>query len=363
MTTTSEREPVNVSQASSCPVMGGQERGSGRITELDYLKGIMILLMISFHLVYIGDSYPYAKRVVYTFHMPIFLLISGYLQNSGKPARQFLRTMLWYAVPYVIMESGYTIMASLLPIREHIDHLTLTVFLEKLFVHPLGPYWYLHTLILCATTFYAVHRLMPRFSVSQFILTGILYSLYARVGILSLPASFYFLAGVIIRHHLSPLLHHPSATVPNVSSSGSDPHPTLISFPKRRLICALLSLLALLLLISHPSSLDSYSVGSVLIVCLVITMCLAFKPYLGEMINRTLILLGRNTLCLFLFSPIFTILCKQLVPLLSFDPTGMIFLVLSLTICTVGSLCISRLIDICRLSPYIFGKERITITK
>ena len=44
-----------------------------RIDELDFLKGVFIILMITFHLVYIGDSYPYAKRVVYTFHMPGFL--------------------------------------------------------------------------------------------------------------------------------------------------------------------------------------------------------------------------------------------------------------------------------------------------
>ena len=50
-----------------------------RISEIDYLRCVLILLMVAFHLVYIGDSYPYAKQVVYTFHMPGFLLISGYL--------------------------------------------------------------------------------------------------------------------------------------------------------------------------------------------------------------------------------------------------------------------------------------------
>ena len=30
-----------------------------RIKELDYLKSILILLMVAFHLVYIGDKYPY----------------------------------------------------------------------------------------------------------------------------------------------------------------------------------------------------------------------------------------------------------------------------------------------------------------
>ena len=282
--------------------------------------------------------------------MPIFLLISGYLLNSSKPAGAFLKTMFWYAVPYIIMESGYTFMASLLPIREHIDNLTLTVFLEKLFIKPLGPYWYLHTLILCGTTYYAVHRLMPRWAVSQFIMTGILYSLYACVGILSLPASFYFLAGIIIRHISRNSVAHFTSTQGETGTG------------LRGVALATLSLAALLMLISNPASLESTSVGSVLIVCLVIILCLALKPYLGEKINNTLVLLGRNTLCLFLFSPVFTILCKQLVPLLSFDPTGMIFLVISLIVCSVGSLCISRMIDICKLSPYIFGKERITIT-
>lgn len=55
-----------------------------RIEELDYLKCVFIILMIIFHLVYIGDKYPYVKSVVYTFHMPGFLIISGYLLNTKK---------------------------------------------------------------------------------------------------------------------------------------------------------------------------------------------------------------------------------------------------------------------------------------
>lgn len=40
--------------------------------------------MVVFHLAYIGDEYPYVKQVVYTFHMPAFLIISGYLANIRK---------------------------------------------------------------------------------------------------------------------------------------------------------------------------------------------------------------------------------------------------------------------------------------
>ena len=121
-----------------------------RIDELDFLKCIFILLMITFHLAYIGDTYPYLKQVVYTFHIPAFFIISGYVMHIDKPFSAFLRSVLWLIVPYIIMESGYVIMASVLPIREHINNLTFDVFINKLFVKPIGPYWYLHSLVICS---------------------------------------------------------------------------------------------------------------------------------------------------------------------------------------------------------------------
>ena len=63
-----------------------------RVKEIDYLKCVFIVLMVIFHLVYVGDKYPYAKQVVYTFHMPVFLLISGYLANMDKGAGDMLAT-------------------------------------------------------------------------------------------------------------------------------------------------------------------------------------------------------------------------------------------------------------------------------
>ena len=72
-----------------------------RIKELDYLKSIFILLMIVFHLVYIGDKYPYIKQIVYTFHMSAFLIISGYLDNVQKDIRSFVKgNYSGFFVPY-----------------------------------------------------------------------------------------------------------------------------------------------------------------------------------------------------------------------------------------------------------------------
>jgi len=288
--------------------------------------------MISFHLVYIGDSYPYAKQVIYTFHMPVFLAISGYLMNIHKPPRQFLLTIYWLVVPYVVMESGYTIACSMLPIREHIDNLTIEVFLDKLFLHPLGPYWFLHTLIMCGLTYYGVFLFCKKGLLSCYILIGFAYTLYARVGLLSLPLSFYFLVGVIIRNsHLTFLQVF---------------QPSLLSF------------IAAGFLFANPANLHSGTIGGLFIVYFVISGSLSVYPYFSKWILHFILYLGKNTLPLFLFSPIFTILCKSLVPVLSFEPTGMLFLFCALFICISGSLCICKVMEFCKISSYFWGPKR-----
>ena len=119
--------------------------GDKRIEELDFLKCVFIILMIAFHLIYIGNTYPVAKQLVYTFHMPGFLLVSGYLFNVRKSWSRVGHTLLWILIPYAVMEIGYTVMASLLPIREHIDHLSV------------GYYWTRSSYILSVRTGICTH--------------------------------------------------------------------------------------------------------------------------------------------------------------------------------------------------------------
>ena len=134
------------------------EEGKKRIEELDFLKALFILLMITFHLAYIGDGYPYLKRFVYTFHMPGFLIISGYLSKVGKPIKSYCQTVLWLAVPYIIMEMGYVAMASLLPIKDHIPNAINRGNAQQAMPSSVRPVWYLHTLIICGTLYFSVFR-------------------------------------------------------------------------------------------------------------------------------------------------------------------------------------------------------------
>lgn len=301
---------------------------------IDYVKCVLILLMVAFHLAYIGDTHPWAKQLVYTFHMPGFLLISGYLTNVDKPAKRFLHGMLWLLVPYLVMESGYVVMASLLPIREHIDHLTPQVVARHLLLHPLGPYWYLHTLVLCQAILYAVNR-MPRLSaIARIMLCALAYyGLAHGAHVISLPCALYFLAGAAIRtsrHTYTDLFR-----------------PTWLALP------------VFVLLAMHEGNLDKASTGGMLIVYCATSLILLASRHTPAPLCRVLHFVGRNTLPVFLFSPIFTILCKVLLPHVMFDPSGTVYLLVSLPICVAGSLSIAWLMDLAGASRLMFGKQRI----
>lgn len=303
-----------------------------RIDELDFLKGIFIILMIFFHLVYIGDSYPYAKRIVYTFHMPGFLIISGYLMNITKSRKDFIKTMLGYAIPFIVMESGYIVMAAALPIREHIDVLTLGVFIDRLFLHPIGPYWYLQTLITCGVSYILVFHFVFMKTNSRIILLGIIFHVFSNMlGVMSFACSLYFLAGVVLRQ------------------SGISFTDVFQQSP--------IAIFAFILLTMHPKNLLMEESAGVLIVYLVIVGFLYVHSHAGQKANSILTFLGRNTMPLFLFSPIFTFLCKPLVPVLQFEPTGLLFLSVSLLLCITGSLFVEWTMIRIGLSQYFYYKR------
>lgn len=311
-------------------------KASGRIEELDFLKCVFIILMIIFHLVYIGDKYPYAKQLVYTFHMPGFLLISGYLANAGKDVRSFLRSMLWIFIPYAVMESGYVIMSSFLPVREKVETLSWTLWMDKLFLHPLGPYWYLHTLLLGSLTYYAVGkcRFLKNNGLSVLITTALCFALEAEVfGVANLSNMLYFLGGIALRR------------------SG-------MAFTSFFQVSAW-AVVPFVWLACYPQNLDRSVPAGAAIVYLAISLCLLSFRYMGGNIRRFLLCIGRNTLIILVFSPVFTLLAKQLVPWFAFEPSGMLFMCMALMFVLTGCFAAAWCMDKLRLSRFFFGKERI----
>ena len=306
-----------------------------RIEALDYLKCLFVLLMVAFHLAYFADGYPLLKQWVYTFHMPGFLLISGYLMRVDKTLHQFSRTLLWLAVPYLLLESSYITLSSFMPVRDGIEQLTLSTFADKFFLHPLGPYWYLHTLILCGIGYFIVWKGRNYSTISRLILLGFYFAGLSFIQLVAWDVSLYFFLGVVIRQCKLSFLQVF--------------RPSWLAF------------IALLWLGCYPETFHKGSLGGLITVYLVISAALAVFPHLLPSIKRAALFLGRNSLALFLFSPIFTMVCKIFIPYLAFDSSRLLFLALSLPLCVLGALAVCRVLDALHLSPWVLGREKALI--
>ncbi len=309
-----------------------------RIPAIDFLKFVCIVLMVIFHLVYFSAKYPLAHKMVYVFHMPIFLILSGYLTHIGKPIKQTLSKIGWLIVPYAIMELAYVIMASILPINEHIDNLTIGVVMDKVFLHPIGPYWYLHTLVLC----YVVVNLIgyTRKYLSNlvfFILLGVAFYALSMLRIVNFTYAMYFVVGFVIAQN--------EWDIQKV-------------FP-----ASWWAIVPIVLLYLSPHTempFDGLNCSTIRGVMIVYFMtCFLFAIY--QSISKTkgvriCLFVGRSTLPILLFSPIFTFACKWLVAPLAWDKTGLLFMISSCVITICGSLLIALLMDKLRFSRWFCGK-------
>lgn len=306
-----------------------------RVAEIDYLKCVFILLMIAFHLVFFSDKYPWVKQWVYTFHMPAFLILSGYLMRIEKRPGEFGRMMVWILIPYLIMEAGYVVLSAVLPVREKVDGLSVGLLLDKLCLHPMGPYWYLHTFMLCGVAYYGVfHPQGKPGVVSRLIVLGVCYAILAECfRVVSLPNALYFLAGVAVRR------------------GGVE----FTSFFRP----SFWAVVPLVWLSADVANLDRFTLGGAAIVYLIISLLLSVYPALPQKVKGVASYVGSHTLILLVFSPVFTMLSKALVPLLAFDPSGLVFLMVALGITVCGSFGLAWCLDRLRLSPYFWGKERM----
>ena len=69
-----------------------------RDSSIDALKAVMVFLVVLGHT---GGYDPLIRKVIYSFHMPVFVFLSGYLTSSGTPKEKrrkwFIKTVLIYA--------------------------------------------------------------------------------------------------------------------------------------------------------------------------------------------------------------------------------------------------------------------------
>ena len=275
-----------------------------RIEELDYLKGILITLVVLFHLTYFSTEYTLTKQFVYTFHMPAFLVISGWLMNIEAPLPHFGRMISKILLPYIVFESGYIVISALKMVAVPIAELNVSTFLYHFFASPVGPYWFLHTLIICAVVYKLWHTIFASSTSKQAIAMMLtIWFLAQYVHIISFASGCFFIAGAVLRRSN---IHITNVLSPNI-----------------------LALIALIVLCTNPAFFVEESLSGIAIVYVMMSVMLLFynlSPHI------------------YLYSPLFTFLFKAFKRYFSFDPTRFVFAFVATTCCIIGSLCADKVV-------------------
>lgn len=171
--------------------------------DIDFFRAILICLVILVHIVNFGNIHPLAKSAILSFMMPTFLVITGYLVNIDKTIREFLRYIGQILLPYVICVTGYAVLSLYLPVRDGIKVFNLSTILDIICIKSIGPYWFLHVMIVCGVIYYFAFHISRKIDITA------RYSIFAALLIitalftpfLSLEAAFYYFVGVGIRQY------------------------------------------------------------------------------------------------------------------------------------------------------------------
>ena len=321
-----------------------------RNTDIDWIRAILIILMILIHIVSFGNAYPQLKAGILSFMMPTFLIITGYLVNIGKNPKEMGRYLMCLALPYVIMVTGFSVLSYFMPVRDGITELSLSQICEKIFVTSIGPYWFIQTMIICGILYYVSFKGATWWKLRQgkttmstttslFIFATLLL-LLSKTPALSPSAATYYFIGVVLRQcHIGfDRIFRPSPA----------------------------ALLLWLLLLGME---EWYDWGTLAIVfsC---WCCISSLMWIHSLIIRlqdntcirktedTLLYIGRNTLPIYLFHPIFTMAAKFYHPLFGWDRSEIIFALVTIFIAIAGSIGIAKMMEKTHLA-YLFGKGKM----
>lgn len=321
-----------------------------RNTDIDWIRAILIILMILIHIVSFGNAYPQLKAGILSFMMPTFLIITGYLVNIEKSPKKMGRYLMCLALPYVIMVTGFSVLSYFMPVRDGITELSLSQICEKIFVTSIGPYWFIQTMIICGILYYVSFKgaiwgtlrqgkTTMSTTTSLFIFATLLLLLSKTPALSPSAATYYFIGAVLRQCHIGfDRIFRPSPV-------------------------------ALLLWINLLGLEEWYDWGTLAIVfsC---WCCISSLMWIHSLIKRlqdnacvrktedTLLYIGRNTLPIYLFHPIFTMAAKFYHPLFSWDRSEIIFALVTIFIAIAGSIGIAKMMEKTRLA-YLFGKGKM----
>ena len=170
-----------------------------RNESIDSLKGILIIFVIIGHALHGTLDENILRYVIYSFHMPVFLFISGYLINLQRIQSLSAKDLLvkyWKRMlfPWGVALFFYSFVLS-------IPHFTLLEFVEKL-SHPYYHLWYVPTLFVFICIVWMITHVKERTVALIFLVAlGLIFSnMHIKVGCLRMCYFIFFMFGVISKN-------------------------------------------------------------------------------------------------------------------------------------------------------------------
>ena len=196
---------------------------------------------------------------------------------------------------------------------------------------PLGNYWYLFSVFLYGGCYLVVFRWFKSTLINKLFVLELSFYVLGVLGFVTHENSLYFFIGIVLRQ--ADLLFLDVF------------RPSWWALP------------AIFILAFYPSTLDRGTIGGILTVFSVISFLLVLYRYIPHRLKEWVIFLGRNSLVVYVYSPLFTNPCtKYLSAVFAFDSTRIIFLLIALPLCILGTLFVGKLLDALRISTLLIGR-------
>jgi fucose 4-O-acetylase-like acetyltransferase len=313
-----------------------------RNSATDSIKGVMIILVVFGHIIYKGnfqDLFLSIRDLIYIFHMPIFLMLSGFYFKCKLTTDWLKNITIKLVLPYLMSFSFYLLMLYIVgqwgkvETSNHINDVQGAF--KAIFISPFSSYWYLHSLIVFSLFFYTSNFLCSRLNYKFLILpaTLALYSIFHYFSWSMGVKFFYWVAAYIWLGYAF--------------------HSVLNSYQTRAKYLSSVLVLSILLVISSIGFIAGFDLQRLLLSLIVLLVLHTLFKYIN---CKFLSFVGRNSLLIFLFHVYFLNISKFFSSiLLNIDNSGVAFMLFSLLLSVSGSILIGWLFDRLNISKYVLG--------
>lgn len=320
-----------------------------RMSALDILKGLMIVMMVFGHVEYIGTArhtLDAVTEVMHTFRMPLFLILCGYLFSPHRPAaEQFRKTIRRIFVPYALFMSVWIILLLLanskgITTQDKIEP-GLIPYLNAIFFRPIATSWFLHTLVwfqlavifsvLCA------QKLKTNGWIAILIVVMLVLHEFRQVSLISLQ---FLMIGVLLKHF--------KAQMPASMLLGA------------ACIAAVVLTAGIPLYVNERQ--PQQLMHAVWVIGILSVINGFFSAYPRAYTASLWRYLGQNTLIILLTHMYFISIMKRLSHnFMAIDPTGLLYVTAATAVCVAGPLVIAHVMDRIGVSPLIFDRKRLYV--